>query len=180
MAGLTGLLAVGLLSMQLGGSFGTATASTVSLGDETMVVDIEVEILASAESVVTHISVGDEAEVMPMLDRGGGVYGIRTDLPLANHVVVFEIIGPDGALSEPVTLTQLGADLTVAAEDPGSVEEDEGLEESTTRWGWLGLALGAASLSLLAVWVLGGRERARHQVGDGPEQEPAGTVSGDE
>jgi hypothetical protein len=69
---------------------------------------------------------------------------------------VFEVIGPNGGLSDPATLSQLGAELVVTPED---VESDEGLDSSTTRWGWLGLALGAASLSLLAFWVLGDRER---------------------
>jgi hypothetical protein len=76
-------------------------------------------------------------------------------VPRKDHIVVFEVIGPNGALSDPATLSQLGADLVVVPED---VEPEDGLDTSTTRWGWLGLALGAASLSLLAFWVLGDRE----------------------
>ena len=148
-------------ALELGGAFGSASAATVSLGSDTMVIDLEVEVTVTAESVLVHLSVDDERLVMPLLHRGGAIYGIRTEVPRSNHVVVFEVIGPDNSISSPATLSQLGADLVVAPDD---VEPDEGLDESTTRWGWLGLALGAASLSLLAIWVLGGRDK-------GPDEE---------
>jgi hypothetical protein len=154
---MSGMLALALLAaVELGGAFGSASAATVTLETTTMVVDLEVEVIVSAESVVAHLSGDDDAILVPLVSRGGGIYGIRTEVPRQDHIVVFEVIGPNGGLSDPATLSQLGADLVVAPED---VEPDEGLDSSTTRWGWLGLALGAASLSLLAFWVLGDRDR---------------------
>ncbi|MCI0425090.1 MAG: hypothetical protein L0Z49_00245 [Actinobacteria bacterium] len=154
--------AILVAAVEIGGGFGAATASTVTLGSTTMVVDIEVEVARTTETVVAHLSIEDEALVIPLLHRGDGIYGVRTEVPRKDHVVVFEILGPNGELSTPITLTQLGADLAVA---PDRAPEEEGLDESTTRWGWLGLALGAASLSVLAIWVLVGREE------NGPEAE---------
>jgi hypothetical protein len=173
---MTWLLAIALAAVQLGGSFGSASASTVSLGATTMIIDLEVEVLVSAEAVVAHLSVEDETLVIPLLERDGGTYGIRTEVPLKNHVVVFEALGENGALSQPVTLSGLGAELTASTGDG----EEDGLTGGTTRWGWLGLALGAASLSLLAFWVLGGREeRARSPQAESDQGDSTPGVEGD-
>ena len=70
--------------------------------------------------------------------------------------VVFEVIGEPGAESDPVTLGQLGVDFS---NQPGTTEPEETpISASTRQWLWLGVALGAASLSALAFWVLGGRD----------------------
>jgi hypothetical protein len=145
-----------LAAVQLGGSFGEATGATVSLGDVTMVVDLEVEVLVSANAVVAHLSIGEESSVIPLLDRGGGVYGIRTEMSRKDYVVVFEALGPEGALSAATTLSTMGVQLAVPPE-PEADDQDEGLSPDTRRWGWLALALGAASLSVLAFWALGAR-----------------------
>jgi hypothetical protein len=83
---------------------------------------------------------------------------VTTELRLADYSVVFEVVGATGTQSEPVTLSDLGADL--ASEDgvTGTTETENGEDPETRRWLWLGVALGAASLSVLAFWVLGGRE----------------------
>ena len=151
---MTMVLAALIAAVQLGGAFGSATASTVSLGATSMIVDLEVEVTVEAQSVVAHLSIDDDVAVLPLLARGEGVYGLRTELSLKNYVVVFEVLGEEGSLSAPSTLTQLGVELSVAPDDAG----EEPFSDDTTRWGWLGLALGAASLSLLAFWVLGDRD----------------------
>jgi len=56
-------------------------------------------------------------------------------------------------LSPPVSLLELGAEFYPT----GEPEPDEGgLSPRTRRFGWLALAFGAASLAVLALWVLGG------------------------
>jgi hypothetical protein len=165
------VLALGLVAaIELGGGFGTASAATVSLGTDTMVIDLEVEVLTSADTVVAHLSADEEALVIPLLARGQGIYGIRTEVPLINHLVVFEVVGPDNTLSDPVTLTELGAELTTAPDDTTA---DADLDQATTSWGWLGLALAAASLSLLAFWALGDRDRDSDTEAEGTADQPA-------
>jgi len=153
----------------IGGAFGSATATVESLDGEVMVVSIEVEVGVAAESVVAHLSFEDDPVLtLPLLDRGDGTFGLRTELEPKNYFVVFEIVDADAVPSDPISLTQMGADL---GPDPGSptttLGEDE-LSSESERFLWLAVALGAASLSLLAFWVLGSR-------GDEPseENEPA-------
>ena len=93
---------------------------------------------------------------IPMVIREEGLYGVTTEVKPANYVVVFEVIGEPGAESDPVTLGQLGVDFS---DQPGTTEPEETpISASTRQWLWLGVALGAASLSALAFWVLGGRD----------------------
>jgi hypothetical protein len=82
-------------------------------------------------------------------------------------VVVFEILGEDPRQSDPLRLTQLGVDRVTLGMVPPLVEvAEEGGDN--TQWGWLGLGMGAAALSLLAVWVLaGGREGGADSVAAG-------------
>lgn len=156
-------------AITLGGSFGQAGASTVSIESESMIVDVSVEVLVSAQAVVAHFSTGtDEPMVVSLLPRGGSTFGIRTELPRKDFFVVFEAIGDPGHLSEPTTLSAMGATLTLpgSPQDPEAEEPDE--EPESTRWMWLAVALGAASLSALAFWVLGERDdrRAAAQAGE--------------
>jgi hypothetical protein len=148
-----------ILAVELGGGFGAATAAVVSSDDDSAIVEIEVEFGGGADTVVAHLSLpGEETIVLPLLPRDNGVYGVTTELKLADYSVVFEVVGATGTQSEPVTLSDLGADL--ASEDgvTGTTETENGEDPETRRWLWLGVALGAASLSVLAFWVLGGRE----------------------
>ena len=69
--------------------------------------------------------------------------------------VVFAVLGDDPRQSDPLRLTELGADRAVLGMTAPLIDivvEDN----DTTQWGWLGLGLGAAALALLAVWVLAG------------------------
>jgi hypothetical protein len=146
-----------LFAVELGAGFGTATATVESIEDESMVVELRVEVDGSPDSVVAHLALPDEDTItIPMLVRDEGVYGVTTEVKPANYMVVFEVIGDQGAESDPVPLGQLGVDFSSGA---GTTEpEEEPISASTQQWLWLGVALGAASLSALAFWVLGGRD----------------------
>ena len=76
-------------------------------------------------------------------------------------MVVFEAIGVEDGLSPPALLTALGADFGDSdVPTPTTVPSpDEGLSPETKRFGWLALALAAGSLSLLALWVIVGRDK---------------------
>ena len=148
-----------IASVLIGGIFGSATAAVDAIGDEVMIVDIEVEVPPGAATVVAHLSWESHDLVLPLTDRGGGVYGIRTELPPRNYFVVFEAIGAEGGSSDPVSLTEMGADLSGdTAGSTTTADDDEGLSEESRQMLWLAVALGAASLSALAFWVLGGRD----------------------
>jgi len=148
-----------LAAIQLSGAFGFARAELLERAPDSMTVDLEVEVLISVDAVVAHLSFDGEPELtLPLLGRGDGVFGLTTELAPRNYVVVFDAIGPRGEVSDPVTLHQLGVDLVSNSGGPTGTTEAEGLTEATRRVGWLGVAFAAASLSALAVWVLGDRE----------------------
>jgi hypothetical protein len=156
-----------IAALILGGVFGTASASVESIEGGTMLLDLSVEVQTSADSVVAHLIFDDEpVDTIPLLNRGDGTYGIRTELEKKNYVVEFEVIGDESAKSGPVTLTQLGADLGPDAEVTTTTSAgDQGLSQESKQLLWLGVALGAASLSALAFWVLGGGRGEKERVG---------------
>lgn len=145
-----------LAAVILGGVFGSASATVESATAEEMMVEIEVEVSGAPGTVVAHMSFEEESFTLPLLDRGEGVFGLRTELERKNFMVVFEVVAEDGASSEPVSLQEMGADLSRASGDTTTAQPDEGLSEESQRLLWLAVALGAGSLSLLAFWVLGG------------------------
>jgi len=148
-----------LAAVILGGVFGSATATVVSIDDEVMVVDIRVEVSDAAESVIAHLSFDEEPElVLPMLEREPGVFGLRTELEPKNYVVVFETVGEGGESSGPTTLTRMGADVIPRSGATTTTADEEGLSDETRGQLWLAVALAAGSLSLLAFWVLGSRD----------------------
>jgi len=163
----------------LGGVFGSASATVESIDPEAMVVDIEVAVMEAGGSVVAHLSFdGETGLTLPLLDRGEGRYGIRTELEPKNYTVVFEAVGQES--SDPVTLTQLGAEL-VPASGPATTEpDDEGLSDESQQLLWLAIALGAASLSVLAFWVLGGRNDDRTVPGAEEGKSGEGTLDEEE
>ncbi len=166
-----------LAAVVLGGAFGSASATVESIQGDVMVLDLIVEIRESAESVVAHLSFQGEPELtLPLLDRGGGTFGLRTELEPKNYFVVFETVGTEGQSSEPVSLTDLGADLGPGRTTTTTTGVDETLSRESQRMLWLAVALGAASLSLVAFWALGGREEAA----EGEETAGQEDVSGEE
>ena len=167
------LAAVALLAVELGAGFGTATATVVSTTEESMIVDLHVEVGEAADSIVVHLALPDEETVtIPMVPRDDGSYGVTTEVKVADYQVVFETLGASGTQSDPVALSDLGVDLSG---QPGSAPSTTGVVErspGTQRWLWLGIALGAASLSALAFWVLGARDRPADEI-DQPEETSA-------
>lgn len=163
-----------LAAVQIGGGFGEAVAEVQTLTQESMVIDLEVEVRVTSTAVVAHLTFDDDAPLtIPLLDRGGGVFGTRTELEPKNYFVLFEAVGTPGEISQPVSLTDLGADLDsplVATTRP-RVAEDEGLTPETQRFGWLALALAAASLSALAFWALGDRDEPEPEEPSESEEE---------
>jgi hypothetical protein len=157
---MTRVAAAVLLAVELGAGFGSAAATVETMGEESMVIDLRVEVDGSPDSVVAHLSLPDEDTItLPMLVREEGVYGVTTEVKPANYVVVFEVIGDPGAESIPASLGELGVDFS-SNEGTTQPEEDTAISAPTQQWLWLGVALGAASLSALAFWVLGGRDEA--------------------
>lgn len=173
-----------IASVLIGGMFGSATATVDAIGEDVMIVDIEVEVTPATETVIAHLSFEDDAVLrLPMLDRGDGVFGIRTELEPKNYFVVFELVGEDGESSDPVSLTEMGADLSGDAASPTTTtaEGDDGLGEESRQMLWLAVALGAASLSALAFWVLGGRDEDKEEPdepGEATEKEGASEEDG--
>lgn len=148
-----------IAAVVLGGAFGSASATVESMDDSVMVIELRVEVLDSAESVVAHLAFEDEPILtLPLLDRGDGTFGIRSELEPKNYFVVFETVGPEREESEPASLTQLGAELLPERGITTTTVVDEGLSEDSQQMLWVAIALGAGSLSLLAFWVLGGRD----------------------
>ena len=168
-----------LLAVELADPFGEAAAAGRQLSAQVIEVDVTVTVTGGGSVVAHLIDPGDQERTVAMAARGGETYGTVFETAPSDLVVVFEVVGDEGStLSEPVSLTQLGLDPALVGQLPGGlagVGDDSGQSETVRRWGWLGLALGAASLSLLAVWALGGRDRSRGEPDSGGEvaDEPA-------
>jgi hypothetical protein len=165
------MAAVLLFAVEVGSGFGVASASVVSMSDESMIIEVRVELETSADSVVVHLALPEEDPItLPMLERDDGAYEVTTEVKPANYIVMFEAIGDPGAESDQVSLTDLGVDLSSTSGTTTTTESEE-LSAGTQQWLWLGVALGAASLSALAFWVLGGRDR--DEGSDEPEEAQA-------
>lgn len=163
-----------LAAVEFSGAFGFARAELVERTPDSMTIDLEVEVLVSVDAVVAHLSFDREPELtLPLRHRGDGVFGLTTELAPRNYVVVFDAIGPRGEVTDPVTLHQLGVDLVSGSgmETGTTTTEAEGLTEASRRVGWLAVAFAAASLSALAVWVLGdGQEEDEAEAGSAEEE----------
>lgn len=168
-----------LAAVILGGMFGSASATVVENDGEVMTVEIEVEVMDPGDSVVAHLAFEEEQVLtLPLLDRGDGVFGITTELEPKNYVVVFEIVGEEP--TEPVTLTQLGAELGPESGSPTTTDPDE-LSQESQRMLWLAVALAAASLSVLAFWVLGGKGKEDEESPDSAsDEDPPQAAANDE
>lgn len=154
------LMAAVLAAVEIGGAFGTASAEIESTSTTSMTVDMEVEVVGSVQAVVAHLSFDGETDItIPLLDRGGGTFGILTELESHNYLVVFEAIGEEGGLSDPVSLRDLGADFGGSDFVGSGGGDGDAFSDETRQAGWLALALVAASLSALAFWVFGARDK---------------------
>lgn len=159
-----------LLAVELGAGFGAASAELVSTTSNAIQLDLRVEVTQSAGTVIAHlVAEGEPPLALPLLQREPGVFGIRTELKPINYRVIFELFGPDPAQSEPRSLTELGVDFPVGGSASTTTTDPDDLPEDVTRWLWLAIAFGAASLSALAFWVLGGDERQVSSTDDSTE-----------
>ena len=174
---MTGPLLILLLLLPLTPPFGEATASATSIDDGRLRLEVSVEVAGSPVAVLVR-GIGDgEAELPPvaLANRGDGNWEGIVELPVvANIRVGFEFIPARGeaTVSELHNLTELGVGRAVfdLQRIPTGFGDDEGEPLVSTegrRWGWLGLAAGAAALTLLALWTIGSlRARRDEEISD--------------
>lgn len=163
------LVASLLLLVPAGDGFGEASAAAEQIGPDRIRVELEV-MIEGAGSVVAHvIEPGGLQETVSLADRGGGEFGAVLESRQIDLVVVFEVLGENPRQSDPLRLTQLGVDRATLGMVAPLVEFAE-QDTETSQWGWLGLGMAAAALSLLAVWVLvGGRDERSASASQGAE-----------
>jgi hypothetical protein len=156
------LLAVMLVFFQVGGFFVDGTVEGRETSATMMEIDLEVS-AAPGGSVVAHlIDPGGRQETAALRERSPGRYGGIIEVSRADLVVVFEALDGQGTQSEPRRLTDLGLDRALLGALPvAPTTVPPGVSPETRNWGWLGLALAALSLAVLALWAL-------------PERRPAG------
>jgi hypothetical protein len=159
-----------LASVELGGLFGTAAAAAEALSADAMELEITVEGPASASVVAHLVEPGGEQQTVAMAERSPGAFGAVVEVRRLDYVVVFEVVDR-AAQSTPIRLTDLGVDPELVGSAPGAppTTGDQGLSNETRQWGWLGLALAASALALLAVWALGERAKEPEET---VEQDP--------
>jgi hypothetical protein len=160
---MTGLIAAVLLLVPLSAPFGEASATAVSL-DDGLRLEVSVEVEGSPTAVLVRGVASGATELPPvaLANQGGGVWGGIVEIPIIENILLgFEFIPTRGSatVSELHTLTELGVDSAVFSVDrPATTSGDDDNPLVTAegrRWGWLGLAAGAAALTLLAFWTIG-------------------------
>jgi hypothetical protein len=158
------LLAAVLFLLPLSAPFGEASATATST-DGGLRLEVSVEVEGEFVAVLVR-GVGSGASELPpvaLADQGDGTWVGIVQLPVVENVLLgFEAIPDSGpaAVSELHTLTELGVDRAVLGIDrpASSFGEDDGeplVSAEGRRWGWLGLAAGAAALTLIAFWTIG-------------------------
>ncbi len=156
-------LAAGTLEnggIEIGGVFGNATASARDLTSVTIELDLAVQVDGEATVVAHLIEPGGAQETLPLPSRGEGVFGIRIEVRKIDYVVVFEAIeGSLASQSQPLRLTELGVDPAILGVLTVPPTQPEEISSTTRQWGWAGLGLAAAALTLLAFWAVPDRRR---------------------
>ena len=157
------LLFVLVALLPLSSPFGEATATATSL-DDGLRVEVSVVVEGSAAAVLVRGIAPGASELPPVAlsDRGDGLWEGVVQLPVVENILMgFEIIPTQGAatVSELHTLTELGVDSAVFSLDNpdtgfGDSADDPLVTPEGARWGWLGVAAGAAALGLLALWTI--------------------------
>ena len=156
--------------VELGGVFGRAVASATSLSADTIQLQLEVEAGEDAALVAHLIDPGGTQETIPLSARGTGVFGIRTEVRKTDYLVVFEALeGSVASQSQPLRLTDLGVDPALVGVLTLPPDEEEEISAATQQWGWAGLGLAAAALTLVALWALPDRRRRTREVGKDDE-----------
>lgn len=160
------LLAIVIAVGQTVLGFSAPSAEGVETGPETIRVRVEVTADPGLPVVVHLVAPGDEQMTVSMVEREPGVYVAEREVRPVDWVVVFEALTLDPFQSDPHRLTELGLSRDVLGVGPPAGGSDGMvIDEQTRDWGWLGLAAGALSLSLLAFWTLGGGEGSERRRG---------------
>jgi hypothetical protein len=156
-------LVVMMLSVELGGAFGMASAQGRELSSTSIEVNLSVEVRGGGSVVAHLLEPGADQRTIALADRGGGVYGGFFDTRKVDLIVVFEVLGSDVSVqSPPVRLTDLGLDpalLGILPGGPTTTITPASAGSASEQWGWAGLGLGALALAFLAWWALPDRER---------------------
>ncbi len=163
------------VAVTIGGVFGEASATGRQATAATIEVDLTVE-ASDADTLVAHlIEPGADQRTVPLVDRGGGVYGIIIELRKADYVVVFEALKAGvSTQSPPFSLTDLGLDPALIGVVPVIPTTAPEISFDTEMWGWAGLGLAALALALLAWWALPDRTKSPN------DQTPVGEPSPEE
>ena len=144
-----------LLALRLGGPFGEAEATAVSV--DPFVVELVVEVNRPASAVVARpVGVGGELGALALSDFGDGRWGGILELSAVEDVeIVFELFEPDGGSfrSDPVTLRRLGVDRAIFDLDRPRVPAEARFDMGPV---WLAVAIvaGVGALGLVAAWAL--------------------------
>jgi len=164
--------------VDLGGVFGKAVARATSLSSDTIQLELEVEADEDAALVAHLIDPGGTQETIPLSSRGTGLFGIRTEVRKTDYLVVFEALeGSLASQSQPLRLTDLGVDPALVGVLALPTSDEGEFSTATRQWGWAGLGLAAAALTLVALWALPDRRRRTRETGDfeAGRPVPAGT-----
>ena len=145
---------------EIGGVFGRAIASARGVTSSTIELDLAVEADPGVTVFAHLIDPGGVQETLPLASRGGGTFGIRAEVRRLDYVVVFEMIdGRLAAESQPFRLSDLGIEPSVLGVRTVPTTTTTNFSETTRQWGWAGLGLAAAALTLVALWAVPARRR---------------------
>ncbi len=173
-----------LAAVVIGGDFGVASATGEPAVGNRILVNLEVEVLTSADVVVAHlIHPGQDQETISLVGDDAGVFRGAATVPKVDIVVVFEAVrGPgNSSLSVPASLTELGldpvllGDLAVPIEESVASESLPGIGVPLT----IAIVSGVLSIVLIVWWVWSGSAR-RGTAGQSDFPPPVGPGSGSE
>jgi hypothetical protein len=166
------MLAVIGIVAQLSSGFTGAAVEGTEIGDDMVRITVTVRAAPGGSVVVHLVDPGGEQITVAMAEQSSGLYRAVTEIAPIDYVAVFEGIANPPFQSEPQRLTELGLDRALITPDQvfPAAPATTVPEDDPARWGWLGLGLGAASLSLLAFWVLGAKsEKTGRHASSKPE-----------